>query len=384
MTTFDFATASRIVFGAGKLKGIAEIASEYGARALVVYGESLERAQPLIDLLTDFAIPCTTFSVPTEPDIALVQAGVAAFNEARADYVIGIGGGAVIDAGKAIASLAANPGDIFDYLEVIGKGQKLANPSFPYIAVPTTAGTGAEVTRNAVVSSPEHRVKVSLRSPTMLPKVALIDPELTYSMPKPVTASTGMDAITQVIEPYVSNAANPLTDAVALQGIQRGSRAIRRAYHDGDPDARNDMAITSLFGGLALANAKLGAVHGFAGVIGGMFDAPHGAICARLLPPVMETNIRALASREPNAETLARYAEIARIVCGRGDARALDGAAWAAELAQELEIPPLSAYGVTRDHLREIVDKASRASSMKGNPLTLTPGELTAILERAL
>ena len=378
---FEFATATRIVFGAGKLNEIGGIAAEFGSRALVVTS-SVGRAQPLLDRLDAAKISYSVFEVVSEPDIALVSAGVRQYHDAAAQFVIGMGGGSVIDAGKAIASLAANPGDIFNYLEVIGKGQKLSQPSKPYIAIPTTAGTGAEVTRNAVVSSPEHKLKVSLRSPSMLPKVALVDPELTYNLPPAITAATGMDAITQVIEPYVSNAANPITDAVAFKGIVLGTSAIRLAYHDGDRDARERMALTSLFGGLSLANAKLGAVHGFAGVIGGMFDAPHGAICARLLPIVMEMNIRALLERDRDNPTLARYGDIARVVSG--EYLEFNGSAWFAELARELEIPPLGAYGVTQSHIAEIVGKSKNASSMKGNPITLTDDELTEIMARAL
>ena len=378
---FEFATAARIVFGAGKLNEIGGIAAEFGSRALVVTS-SVGRAQPLLDRLEAAQIATSLFEVTTEPDIALVSAGVAQYHASDAQFVIGMGGGSAIDAGKAIAALAANPGDIFDYLEVIGKAQKLANPSKPYIAVPTTAGTGAEVTRNAVVASPEHKVKVSLRSPSMLPRVALIDPELTYQLPKAITAATGMDAITQVIEPYTSNAANPITDAVAFKGILLGANAIRPAYHDSDPQAREHMALTSLFGGLSLANAKLGAVHGFAGVLGGMFDAPHGAICARLLPLVMEMNIRALMERDRDSLILPRYADIARVVSG--EYLEFNGALWAAELAQELEIPGLAQYGVTPAHIPEIVQKSKNASSMKGNPIVLTDDELTEIMTRAL
>lgn len=378
---FEFATATRIVFGAGKLNDIGGIAAEYGTRALVVTS-SAERARPLLERLDGANIASSVFVVDNEPDIPLVQAGARQYHAADAQFVIGMGGGSAIDAGKAIAALAANPGDIFDYLEVIGKAQKLAEPSMPYIAIPTTAGTGAEVTRNAVVASPEHRVKVSLRSPSMLPKVALVDPELTYGLPPAITAATGMDALTQVIEPYTSNAANPITDAIAFKGIILGASALRAAYHHDDPMAREHMALTSLFGGLALANAKLGAVHGFAGVIGGMFAAPHGAICARLLPLVMEMNIRALMERQRDSLILGRYADIARVVSG--EYLEFNASAWAAELAKELAIPGLSQYGVTRAHLPEIVAKSKNASSMKGNPIALTDDELTEIMARAL
>ena len=245
------------------------------------------------------------------------------------DVIIGLGGGSAIDTGKAIAALLTNPGDPLDYLEVIGRGQALHATPLPYIAIPTTAGTGSEVTRNAVLASPEHRVKVSLRSPLMLPRVAIVDPELTYSLPPAITASTGLDALTQLIEPYTCNSPNPLVDAICREGMQRAARSLKRAYQDGnDVAAREDMSIAALFGGLALANAKLGAVHGFAGPLGGLFPAPHGMICARLLPLIVEANVRALQERKPNTSVLQRYAEVAQLLTGRSTAGASDAIEW--------------------------------------------------------
>ncbi|MGE5223479.1 MAG: iron-containing alcohol dehydrogenase, partial [Omnitrophica WOR_2 bacterium] len=258
-------------------------------------------------------------------------------------------------------------------------------PPAPYIAVPTTSGTGAEVTRNAVLASPENHVKVSMRSPMMLPRLALIDPELTYSLPPDITASTGLDALTQVIEPYVSNKANPMTDAFCREGMRYGSAALMKAYLFGnDPAARTQMSLTSLFGGLALANSGLGAAHGFAGPIGGMFPAPHGAVCARLLPIVMETNISALRARDAGNAALGRYEEAAKLLTRNDSARAEDGVAWIQQLCQELHIPALSSYGVTAKDIPGIVAKSAHASSMKGNPVQLTGAELESIMERAL
>jgi alcohol dehydrogenase class IV len=299
--------------------------------------------------------------------------------------VIGFGGGSALDAGKAIAAMLTNAGDLLDYLEVVGRGMMISQPSAPMIAVPTTAGTGAEVTRNAVLASPEHRVKVSMRSPLMLPRLSVVDPELTYSMPPAVTASTGLDALTQVLEPYVSSRANPMIDALVREGMARAARSLRRAWEQGDdPAAREDMALVSLFGGLALANAGLGAVHGFAGPLGGMFHAPHGAICARLLPFVMEVNVRALRDRQPESVALRRYDEIARILTSDARAAAANGVAWVHELGMMLRVPPLSAYGMTTADVPTLVDKGAAASSMKGNPLPLTPDEMAEILTRAL
>ena len=382
---FEFATAMRIIFGPGTVGEVPSLAAGFGQRAFVVTGQNQASAIPLLEQLNGQGIEFTTYPVTGEPTTTVALEGAWQARKVGAQMVIGLGGGSVLDAGKAIAALLTNSGDLFDYLEVIGRGQPLKEPSAPYIAIPTTAGTGAEVTRNAVLASPEHKVKVSLRSPTMLPRLAVVDPELTYSMPPAVTASTGLDALTQVMEPYVSHLANPLTDAVCRQGIQRAGRSLRRAFDNGqDTEARKDMALASLFGGLALANAKLGAVHGFAGPIGGMFPAPHGAICARLLPFVMETNVNALASREPDSSALARYDDVARLLTGDDTARSADGVAWVQELSQALAVPPLSDFGMTQEDIPAVVAKAKNASSMKGNPIVLSEEELSAILAEAL
>ncbi|NIO71678.1 MAG: iron-containing alcohol dehydrogenase [Anaerolineae bacterium] len=382
---FEFATATRIIFGAGTLREVGPLAAEMGSRALVVTGRTTARAAPLLDALNAQGIETVTFSIAGEPTTEVARLGTQQAREADCDLVVGFGGGSALDAGKAIAALLTNGGDPLDYLEVIGRGQPLSQPSAPYIAIPTTAGTGAEVTRNAVLASPEHRVKVSLRSPLMLPRLALVDPELTHSLPPEVTASTGLDALTQVMEPYVSNRANPLTDALCREGMRRAARSLRRAYEQGDDAvAREDMALASLFGGLALANAKLGAVHGFAGPIGGMFPAPHGAVCARLLPHVMAVNVRALQERSPGSESLRRYDEIARILTGNDKATADDGVAWVQELCQALQVPSLASYGMTPADLAVVIEKASAASSMQGNPIQLTPDEMREILTQAL
>lgn len=382
---FEFATATQIIFGAGTLREIGALAATLGTHALVVGGSTPDRLAPVLNQLHKHHITTVLFSVPNEPTTALALAGVQQARASGCNIVIGMGGGSVLDAGKAIAALLTNQGELLDYLEVIGQGKALTEPSAPYIAIPTTAGTGAEVTRNAVLASPEHHVKVSLRSPFMLPRVALIDPELTSSMSPAIMASTGLDALTQCMEPYVSSRANPLTDAVAREGMQRAARSLHRAFSDGsDIAAREDMAIASLCGGLALANARLGAVHGFAAPLGGMFPAPHGVVCARLLPFVMESNVQALQERSPDAPALSRYDEIAQILTGQASARAADGGAWVQELCSNLAVPSLAQFGITETDIPAIVTHAQRASSMQGNPIVLTPEELTQILRRAL
>jgi len=382
---FEFATAGRIIFGTGSIREISPIAAGLGSRACLVTGGTLERADVLIDELDRARINHITLQVKGEPTTVLVLRLIEEARAADCNLVIGIGGGSVLDTGKVIAALLTNRGELMDYLEVIGKGIKIELPPAPYIAIPTTAGTGAEVTRNGVLLSPEHRVKVSMRSPLMIPRVALVDPLLTVSMPSAITASTGLDAFTQLLEPFVSRKANPLTDAICREGLRRAARSLRRAYEDRDDiPARTDMALAGLFGGLALANAGLGAAHGFAGPLGGMFPAPHGAICARLLPLVMEANIRALRERSPSSPALSRYREAAVIVTGNKNTTAEDGVDWVSNLCRDLAIPPLSQFGIKADDIAMVVAKAKNSSSMKGNPVELSEKELAKILSRAL
>lgn len=376
---FEFATATRIIFGEGTAATLPDLARSFGVRPLVVTGASAERATWLVS-----ALGAETFAVPGEPTVELVRAGARRVQETGCDVVLAMGGGSAIDAGKAIAAIATNGGEPLEFLEVVGRGRAITVEPLPFIAVPTTAGTGSEVTRNAVLGSAEHGVKASLRSSMMLPRVALVDPELTYGLPPAVTAQTGLDALTQLIEPYVSVRANPLVDAMCVEGMERAARALRRAYHDGrDQEARRDMALASLFGGLALANAGLGVVHGFAAPLGGQWKAPHGALCAALLPYGMAANVAALRSRAPQNPALERYATIARLLTGRSDAGADEGIDWVRTLCADLNIPRLRSWGIAEADLPAVVEKAARASSMQANALPLTNEELLALLTAA-
>ncbi len=381
---FEFATANRIVFGPGTLPELAAAAKALGRRALVVSGRTIGRAERVLKLLADAGVETTVFPVPGEPTTALVVKGVQQARAAGCELVVGFGGGSALDTAKAVAALLGNDGELSDYLEVIGRARPLPRPGVPCLAVPTTAGTGTEVTRNSVLASPEHRFKVSLRSPHLLPRLALVDPELTLDLPPALTAATGLDALTQLIEPYVCTRANPLVDALCVEGIRRAARSLRRAVENGrDREARSDLALASLFSGLALANAGLGAVHGFAAPIGGMFPAPHGAVCAALLPHVMAANLRALRAR-PESPALERYAEIGRLLTGRPQAGAEDGVVWVEDLVAALDIPPLRTYGLTEADVPAVVEKAMQASSMKANPVPLSRDELAAVLRRAI
>ena len=383
MLSFEFATANRILFGAGKINELDKQIEGNGKQLLLVCGHSSDAVPRLRTILSTVDITLIEFRVHAEPTIDLIRTGVNAAH--NCDMVVGVGGGSVLDTGKAIAALVTNPGDVLDFLEVIGKGMPLVNPPLPYVAIPTTSGTGSEVTRNAVLESTEHNVKVSLRSPSMLPRVALVDPELTYSLPPAITASSGLDALTQLIEPFVSIKANPITDAICREGMHYAARSLRRAYENGnDQEAREGMSLASLFGGLALANAALGAVHGFAGPLGGMLHAPHGALCARLLPFVMEANIEALQIRQPEHPSFRRYLEVARILTGKDAATIQDGLIWTRQLVDDLRIPRLSEYGLSQKRFSEAVEKTLKASSFKGNPIALNEKELREILEKAL
>ena len=382
---FEFVTPTRIIVGEGKALEAGKLAKEFGDLVLLLTGNSTERFKFLFDAIQTSGVKIVHFPIDKEPTVDIVQRGVSLGVSSGCQLVVAIGGGSVMDAAKAIAILMTNEGEIFEYLEVIGKGRSLLRPGVPLIAIPTTAGTGAEVTRNAVIGAPEHGVKVSLRSLNMLAKVAIIDPGLTYSMPKSVTASTGMDALTQLIEPFVSNQANPLTDALCKDGMYRVARSLVKAYQNGgDQNARLDMSLASLMSGLALANAKLGIVHGFASVLGGMFNAPHGAVCARLLPPCMSVNVAAIQERNTNDDSLARFDQVARILTDHPEASASDGVAWIKNLGDKLEIPPLSRYGLTENDFQLVIEKTAVASSTKGNPVTLSSEEMATILDRAL
>jgi alcohol dehydrogenase class IV len=382
---FEFATAGRIIFGPGTQAECGPAAADLGRRALVVRGRNPARTKPLLSILEDAKMEHSCFEVDGEPTVDRIADGVNQARQAESDLVIGFGGGSVIDSAKAIAGLVTNPGAILDYLEVIGKGKQLSLPALPCIAIPTTAGTGAEVTRNSVLASPEHQVKVSLRSPFLLPRLAIIDPNLTSDLPSSVTASTGLDALTQLIEPYVSVRANPITDGFCIEGMRRATRSLQRAYEHGqDLSAREDMALASLFGGLSLANAGLGAVHGFAAPIGGMFPAPHGAVCAALLPHVMEVNLRAMRQRLSNSDGLRRYESVAAILTGSDKATAADGIRWVSEVCHALQVQGLGDFGVTEADIAVLVEKAAKASSMKANPIVLTDEELAEALRASL
>jgi len=386
----ELAAPTRVVFGAGAAAQVGALARELGAHALVVTGRASERASGIVASLAAAGVRATTFAVAGEPTVDLARAGVAAARGAGCDLVVAFGGGSALDAAKAIAALLGNGGDPLDYLEVVGRGQPITQPSLPTIAIPTTAGTGSEVTKNAVLASPDAGLKASLRSPLMLPRIALVDPDLLARLPAPVVAASGLDALSQLIEPLVSVRATPVTSDLARAGIRLSAGALGRAHAAAKagaelaPPDREALALASLYGGLCLANAGLGAVHGFAAPVGGMFTAPHGAVCAALLPAVMRVNARALSERAPSTPALVRLREVAALVTGRPEATIRDGVSWLEALRAALEIPGLARYGLTSTRVPELVAKARAASSMKGNPIVLTDAELTEIATASL
>jgi alcohol dehydrogenase class IV len=381
---FDFATSARIAFGPGVSQDLPVLVERFGQKGMLI-ADSKDRAAWIENGLRKAKIDFCFLLVVSEPKLDDVLLAIRIIIKEQPQFIIAYGGGAAIDTGKAAGVLSANPGSPFDYLEIVGSGRSLTRPPLPLIAVPTTAGTGSEVTRNAVINIPEKHVKVSLRSPWMLPSLALVDPALTCSLPPFLTASTGMDALTQLIEPFVCNSPNPMVDAFCRDAIPRAAKTLPQAYKNGsDLEAREGMSYSSLLGGLALANARLGAVHGLAAVLGGMYAAPHGAICARLLPTVVGVNIQALKERDRNGPGLGRYSEIARLLTGDPYAAAEDAVSWLIALRNLLGIPTLSTFGVEQRDIPLVVAESQKASSMKGNPIELTPGEISSILEAAL
>jgi alcohol dehydrogenase class IV len=382
---FDFATSRRILFGPGRLAEAGRLAAGFGRHALLVTGAEAQRAAPLMVSLQEAGVTWTQTAMTHEPTTDDVSQGAALARQEGCTLVIGFGGGSALDAAKGIAALLGNGGNPFDYLEVVGAGKPLTRASAPCIAIPTTAGTGTEVTRNAVLLSPRHGVKASLRGDGMLPDVALVDPELSYGLPPGVTASSGMDALTQLIEPFVSWRANPMTDAFAREGIASIGRWLERAYRHGDDiTAREQMSLAALYSGLAMANAGLGAVHGFAGVIGGVTGAPHGVVCAALLPHTMRVNVRALGQRAPEHGALRKYEQLGALLAGHDSAGAREAQERVTGLCASLAIPGLKALGVQPAQLDELADKASVSSSMKGNPIQLTREEMEEILLAAM
>lgn len=377
--TFTFSTAARVVVGPGSSNQVPTLVARHGA-AMVILGHHTD---PTTGPLAELDDP-TLVRWSGEPTLDAVDAALEVARATSPDVIVAWGGGSVIDLAKAVGVLAHGERPVLDHLEVIGAGAPLPATRVPVIAVPTTAGTGAEVTANAPLLSPEHRVKASLRGAGMVPVAAVVDPVLTATCPPDVTAAAGLDALTQCLEPLTSLKANPISDALAREGLARAAAGLRRAFADGsDLAARVDMSLASLLSGMALANAKLGAVHGLAAPLGGMTGAAHGRICAAVLAATTEVNVQALTEREPENPALPRYAEAARLLTGDPAARVTDAVAWIRETVTLLGVPPLGALGLDRRDHGQAADAALVASSMAGNPVRLTRDEVLEILDRS-
>jgi alcohol dehydrogenase class IV len=381
---FNLAVPADVRFGAGRVSEVPQALVGLGAsHVLVVTGRTTSRADTVRSAMTEPGISSEVFAVETEPSIDLVRAAVASLTEAGCDAVLGFGGGSALDVAKAVAVLATAGTDPMDHLEVIGRGRPISQPGLPCIAVPTTAGTGSEVTRNSVLSG--GGVKASLRSALMLPKVAVVDPDLLIGLRAPTIAASGMDALSQLIEPLLSERANPFSDALARDGIRRSARSLRRAYEEGMADAgvREDLALASLFGGLCLANSGLGAVHGLAAAAGARLGAPHGAVCAAVLAAAVEVNLRALHERAPEHPALPKLAELGSLLTGQPDGSSEDAIGWLRELTAALSIPGLASYGLDEAEIPVVVAAGQRASSMRANPIELTDAEVREIVTRS-
>jgi alcohol dehydrogenase class IV len=390
---FEFATTPLVLFGAGTVERLGEHAARHGRRAWLVTGAgALDRAGVVERAIANLAaagVSVARQSVLGEPHTRTVDGGARDALASGCDLVIGMGGGSVLDTAKAVACLMGNGGEALDYLEGVGRGRPITRPSAPFLAVPTTAGTGSEATLNAVIADPASGTKASIRHASLLPRVALLDPVLTHSLPPEVTARTGLDALVQLIEPYVSKREHPMIDVLALDGLRRASAALPRAYADGaDAAAREDLMLAALWSGMALAHCGLGAAHALAGPLGGSFPVPHGFACAATIAGAMAVNLRA-ADRAPNgAAIVRRYADVARAMgeAGRDSERALAtaGVARVRSLCELLRVPKLSAFGVTREAIPGLAARARKTSSMKANPVDLTDADLAEILERAI
>ena len=394
MESFEFLSVGRIVFERGGFARIGELAAGLGGGAAMLVTNAGQAGDGgivdrLAELLKAANLRCATWRQRGEPTVDDVASALGTAREEECDVVIGLGGGSAIDAAKAVAGLLTNGGGPLDYMEVVGKGRKITRQAAPWIAVPTTAGTGAEVTSNAVISSPENHFKASIRGEQLLARVVAVDAELGVGVRPEVTAWAGMDALCQLVESYTSARARPMTDALAVEGLARTATALPRAYADGtDVEAREEMAFAAMLGGITLANAGLGAAHGFASPMGANFPIPHGVVCGALLPHVMRANVHALRQTNPQSYTLYRYAVVGRMLTGRADLRDDEvtdaGIRFVEDLAAKLEIPPLAHFGLTEEAFGNLIALARKSSSMRYNPVELSDRALTDVLRRAM
>lgn len=368
---FQLTLPPQISFGRGAFETSLDRISGMGSRLLIVHGRSARSQAERIVEVTDG--DTHTLVASGEPELDSLRAALEETRAFRPDAVVAIGGGSVLDLGKALAALVPSQGDPLRHLEGVGNGEPLTVPPLPIAAVPTTSGTGSEATRNAVIGVPEAGVKVSLRDVRMVPSLAVVDPALTESAPAAVKLASGLDAVTQVIEPYLSRGATPFTDALCRDAIPRGLAALRRLVEVPDAVAHDDMALVSLTGGIALANAGLGAVHGLAGVLGGRTGAPHGALCGRLLVPVLTEVLPKL--DDPKAQQVRNW--IGEVFPGDDPLAAFEDWIDAAGLMR------LGDTTLTQEAYAAVAGASGRSSSMRYSPVDANRLDLLGILERA-
>lgn len=393
---FEIARLPRIVFGEGRLGELPRLAAAYGRRLLLVTGRRALRAsphwEPLCRALREQGFIWSELTVAGEPSPALVDEAVARFRGEGIEVVVGIGGGSVLDAAKAIAGLLIPGNSVMDHLEGVGPELPYRGPAVPFIAVPTTAGTGSEATKNAVLSlQGEQGFKKSFRDEKLVAQVALVDPALLASCPPEIMAANGMDAFTQLLESFVSLKANPLTDALALSGMEAVRDGFFAAWRGGESEGarrgRALMAYAALVSGITLAQVGLGSVHGLASPLGAFFPIPHGMVCGTLVAAATEINIEALKARAPNSIALEKYAQVGRLLA-RDPGLARDEAharlvAILADWTDKLGLKRLGLYGVRESDIARIVAH-SRGSSMKTNPIVLEDEEIARVLRARL
>lgn len=372
---FGLLTPGKILFGRGRATEAPPLIAHFGKRVFITHGHSPERGLWLDRALKAQGCSVLTHSCPSEPTLEQLTKALAIARDFNAEAVVAIGGGSAIDLGKAVAALLPAEEDPVEHLEVVGKGLPLNSAPIPFVAMPTTSGTGAEATKNAVIGIPSHRRKVSLRDDRMIAQLAIVDPALTDATPRDVTLASGLDAITQVIEPYLCKAASPFTDAICRPAIPAGIAALLALMEGEYEDARDALAWVSLAGGIALTNSGLGAVHGLAGVIGGVTNAPHGAICGALLPHILRMHARRHNAEAPTATCVAEVSSWLSAAFGAGD-----GIGALETWAHESGLSRLSQLGLSPLDHEEVVKAALLSSSMKADPTCPTSADLADIL----
>jgi alcohol dehydrogenase class IV len=385
-SAFSIARLPRIEFGCGALDKLPDIAAGYGRHLLFVTGarsfvESAAGTQ-LFETLRARKFSWEQVRVSGEPSPAFVDATVAALRPRQFDAVVGIGGGSALDAAKAIAGLLRPANSVMDHLEGVGPELPFRGPTTPFIAVPSTAGTGSEATKNAVLSAPGG-FKKSFRDDKLVAEWAIVDPDLLATCPPALIAADGLDAFTQLLESFVSTRANPMTDALARSGMMAARDALPALHRQQLAAARSQMAYASLMSGICLAQAGLGAVHGLASPLGAFFPIPHGVVCGTLVASATACNIAALEARDPGNPALPKYAEVGRRFAMQKGLNGVDARRFLVETLRhweaELDVPRLSAYGIGEGDFARIV-AACRGGSMKTNPIALSDAELTHLL----